>query len=330
MQHLLDARVEKVTRLTSNVVELTVHAPLAAKRFHPGQFYRLQTFETYAPRINGSALQTEALALNGSHIDREKGTVSLIVHETGVSARVVSTLKPGDPIALMGPTGNKTKISENETIMVVTEGFGAAHLRAVGPALRHKGSRVLHVALYERAEDVYLRDDLEAAADATLWITKHGDPIKPRRAQDRSATGDAVEVIRRYAAGELGGAAIKLQDVQRLMIQASTCVIREMRHARENELAHFFTVRPETTASITTPIQCGLKGVCSQCLQWQIDPQTGQRTKAVFGCSWQDEPVDIVDLDNLDERLGSTTCWRSNPSPARNFPPLLRTRARGG
>jgi hypothetical protein len=46
-----------------------------------------------------------------------------------------------------------------------------------------------------------------------------------------------------------------------------------------------------------------LKGVCSQCLQWQIDPKTGQRTKAVFGCSWQDQPLDIVDLDNLDERL---------------------------
>ncbi|KPK52372.1 MAG: hypothetical protein AMS22_09235, partial [Thiotrichales bacterium SG8_50] len=33
------------------------------------------------------------------------------------------------------------------------------------------------------------------------------------------------------------------------------------------------------------------------------DPHTGQRTKAVFSCSWQDQPLDIVDLDNLDERL---------------------------
>jgi hypothetical protein len=49
-------------------------------------------------------------------------------------------------------------------------------------------------------------------------------------------------------------------------------------------------------------MQCMLKGVCSQCLQWQIDPATGKRTKAVFACSWQDEPMDIVDLDNLDER----------------------------
>ena len=39
-----------------------------------------------------------------------------------------------------------------------------------------------------------------------------------------------------------------------------------------------------------------------QCLR-QIDPKTGERTKAVFSCSWQDQPLDIVDIDNLQERL---------------------------
>jgi hypothetical protein len=203
----------------------------------------------------------------------------------------------------MGPTGVRTKIVENQTVMIVTEGFGVAHIRAVGPALRAKGSRVLHVALYQRAQDVYLRDDLEAAADATLWITTEGEPIEPRRPQDRAATGDTVTIIRRYAAGEFGEPAIALKDVQRLLIQASSCVVRALKCARENDLAPFFTTRPETVASISTPIQCGLKGVCSQCLQWQIDPHTGSRTKAVFGCSWQDQPADIVDLDNLDGRL---------------------------
>ncbi len=298
------AHVEKVTRLTPNVVELTVHAPLAAKRFNPGQFFRLQNFETHSAMINGTRLHTEALALTGSRVDHKAGTVSLIVHESGASSRLIAALKPGDPVALMGPTGVRARISENETIMIVTEGFGVAHLRAVGPALRAKSSRVLHVAVYDRAEDVYLRDELEAATDATLWITATGEPIKPRRPQDRAATGNTVEIIRRYAAGELGAPVIALQDVQRLMIQASSCVIRELRHARENELAPYFTTRPETVASISTPIQCGLKGVCSQCLQWQIDPHTGARTKAVFGCSWQDQPVDIVDFDNLEARLG--------------------------
>jgi len=41
-----------------------------------------------------------------------------------------------------------------------------------------------------------------------------------------------------------------------------------------------------------------------ECLHWQIDPTTGERTKAVFGCSWQDQPLDIIDLDNVEARLG--------------------------
>lgn len=46
-------------------------------------------------------------------------------------------------------------------------------------------------------------------------------------------------------------------------------------------------------------MQCMLKGVCAQCLQWQIDPETGQRTRAVFSCAEQDQPLVWVDLDNL-------------------------------
>ena len=46
-------------------------------------------------------------------------------------------------------------------------------------------------------------------------------------------------------------------------------------------------------------MQCMLKGVCAQCLQWQIDPETGQRTKAVFACSWQDQPLEIIDIDHM-------------------------------
>jgi hypothetical protein len=45
-----------------------------------------------------------------------------------------------------------------------------------------------------------------------------------------------------------------------------------------------------------------MKGVCGQCLQWQIDPDTGKRTRAVFSCSKQDQPLSWIDLDNLAAR----------------------------
>src|SRR6185369_13733505 len=46
--HLSDrllARVERVERLTPTIVEVVVKAPLAAQKFQPGQFYRLQNYE---------------------------------------------------------------------------------------------------------------------------------------------------------------------------------------------------------------------------------------------------------------------------------------------
>ena len=52
-------------------------------------------------------------------------------------------------------------------------------------------------------------------------------------------------------------------------------------------------------ASVRGPMQCMLKGVCAQCLQWQIDPEQGGRMKAVFACSWQDQPIELIDADHL-------------------------------
>jgi NAD(P)H-flavin reductase len=42
------ATVHRVERLTPTIVEVVIKAPMAARKFHPGQFYRLQNFETLA------------------------------------------------------------------------------------------------------------------------------------------------------------------------------------------------------------------------------------------------------------------------------------------
>ena len=39
-------------RLTPSIVEVIVRAPAAARHFSPGQFYRLQNYESVAPRVD--------------------------------------------------------------------------------------------------------------------------------------------------------------------------------------------------------------------------------------------------------------------------------------
>ncbi|HKK13548.1 MAG TPA: FAD-dependent oxidoreductase, partial [Gammaproteobacteria bacterium] len=294
MDELLQARVQRVRRLGPSVVELVVRAPLAARRFQPGQFFRLQNYETGARRLGDTPLQTEALALSGAGVDAQAGTVRLLVQELGASSRLCATLRAGEAVSLMGPTGVRAKIPEGgETVLVAGSRRGVAHVLSTGPALRARGNRVIYIGAFPDAGEVFCQDELEAAADMIVWVTGEGAPVTVRRPQDRAVTGELADVVRRYARGELE-ASIPADQVDRAMFIGSPGLVRAMRDLRYGELRAAFARDPKTVGSISGPMQCMLKGVCSQCLQWQIDPATGERTKAVFACSWQDEPLEIV------------------------------------
>ncbi len=142
--------LHEVIRLTPNIVEVVVRAPIAARAFQPGQFYRLQNFETNALRTEGTILGMEALALTGASVDREKGLLSTIVLEMGGSSDLCAFLKPGEPISLMGPTGTPTETSSTETVLLIGGGLGNAVLFSIGQKLRESGSRVVYFAGYKK------------------------------------------------------------------------------------------------------------------------------------------------------------------------------------
>ena len=120
----LIATVERVERLTPNIVEVVVRAPLAALKFRPGQFYRLQNFESLAPLAAGTRMQMEGLALTGAWVDPDKGLVSTIVLEMGGSSDLCAMLQKGEPVILMGPTGSPTEIEPGETVVLCGGGLG--------------------------------------------------------------------------------------------------------------------------------------------------------------------------------------------------------------
>src|SRR5262249_34965784 len=148
MNKALRATVHAVNRLTPTIIEVVVHAPLAAANFEPGQFYRLQNFESLAPRVDGTILNMEGLALTGAWVDRDKGLISVIALEMGGSSDLCASLKIGEPVILMGPTGAPTETPAGETVLLVGGGLGNAVLFLIGAPLRAHGSRVLYFAGY--------------------------------------------------------------------------------------------------------------------------------------------------------------------------------------
>src|SRR5437868_4991098 len=179
----LRAVVHEVRRLTPTIVEVVLRAPIAARRFQPGQFYRMQNYERFALRVPGTTLAMEGLALTGAWVDHERGLISVIALEMGGSGDLLAYLRPGEPVVLMGPTGTPTEIPSGETVVLAGGGLGNAVLFSIGKALRAAGCKVIYFAAYKKPEDIYKVDDIEAASDVIVWSTDVAPGFAPRRPQ---------------------------------------------------------------------------------------------------------------------------------------------------
>ena len=296
------ATVHAVHELTPTIVEVVVKAPMAARAFLPGQFYRLQNYESLAPRTNGTTLGMEGLALTGASVNREQGLLSTIVLEMGGSSDLCRLLKPGEPVILMGPTGTPTETPERETVLLAGGGLGNAVLFSIGQALRQKGSSVVYFAGYKKIIDRYKVEEIERAADIVIWCCDEAPGFTPARAQDGAFVGNIVEAIAAYGRGDLGEAPIRLDTVDRLVAIGSDGMMNAVARARHNVLAPFLKRGHAAIGSINSPMQCMMKEICAQCLQQHKNPETGEET-VVFSCFNQDQPLDSVDFANLRGRL---------------------------
>jgi NADPH-dependent glutamate synthase beta subunit-like oxidoreductase/NAD(P)H-flavin reductase len=302
----LRARVHEVTRLTPKIVEVAIKAPMAARAFKPGQFYRLQNYETLAPQVDGTTLAMEGLALTGAAVDKKAGLLSTIVLEMGGSSDLCALLKPGEPVILMGPTGTPTETPAGETVLLVGGGLGNAVLFSIGAQFRARGSRVLYFAGYKTIADRYRVEDIERAADQVVWCCDEAPGFVPGRPQDLAFVGNVVQAIEAYGSGALGPTAIPLETVDRVIAIGSDGMMKAVAEARRARLKHYFRPDHRAIASINSPMQCMMKEICAQCLQLQRDPQTGTET-VVFSCFNQDQEMDRVDFPALHRRLSQNS-----------------------
>ncbi len=298
----LRAVVHEVKRLTPTIVEVILRAPVAARRFAPGQFYRLQNFESLALRVPGTTLAMEGLALTGAWVDRDKGLISVIALEMGGSADLLAYLRPGEPVILMGPTGTPTEIPHGETVVLAGGGLGNAVLFSIGRALRAAGSGVIYFAGYRQATDRYRVEDIEAASDVVVWCCDQAPGFTPRRPQDRAFVGNIVQAMQAYASGSLGRQEIRFAATDRIIAIGSDRMMAAVARARHGVLKDYLKKEHKAIGSINSPMQCMMKEICAQCLQPHVDPASG-KTTYVFSCFNQDQPLDQVDFAALAQRL---------------------------
>ncbi len=284
IQYQFSATVVSNTIIADDMIELIVLAPQAARCFTPGQFYRLQNFETLAPKQGDTLLQMEALAVMAIPVEGQPDQLRFLIERKSANAVLACLLQPNEPIALMGPSGVKHQVPKVPSTIAVLGGLmGLCYVLSSAKAYQQAGHAVLYVGTLPQSWQAIASSYLSSLISD--WSLTAGNTLEAVDAYDSQASSKTV----------------RLSSAKQVFVFGDGDDLRSL-NAYRHQKNSVFHPEAQWVASVYGPMQCMLKGVCAQCLQWQVDPETGQRTKAVYACSWHHQPMDIIDLEHLDER----------------------------
>lgn len=297
----MDAYVVSVAELAPNIVEIAIHAPLAAKNFEPGQFYKLQNYETWAKKIDDVSLTMEPIAVTGASVDKDSGIVNVILLQNGVSSKVTSYLMPGEPVVLMGPTGTPTTISDTcQKVLLVGGGLGNAVLFSIGQKFKGAGVEVSYFAAYKNQNSIFKVDDIQKAAHHITWVCEEelDDSFLIGGDKNRFFKGTIIDALSYYRD--------ELRQYDHMMVIGSDKMMEAVAKFRFYDYKSFFNAQSFAIASINSPMQCMMQGICGQCVQVEKDLLTGE-DKTIFSCMNQDQNMESVDFQCLNTRLSKNT-----------------------
>ncbi|MBT4884930.1 MAG: FAD-dependent oxidoreductase, partial [Legionellales bacterium] len=287
------SHVVAINNLESTVM-VTIYAPFALRNYNMGNFFRIQNHD-----LGLDNMFTEPVSVYPAKISADKTSFSCYL-EKETAKLLTRSWQIGTKVTVMGPTGVKTTIKpwHQHTLMFLDESqIGPGVLMA--KAIKDAGFKVDIIVSLDNIADMYAYEDLYEAANK-LALCVGGNAV------DCSYSNVFFGKLHPCCVGEYDFGNFNLATVTAVLIKAKADVINDVKELRYNSLLSEFKNKPKTTATVAGPMQCMLKGVCAQCLQWQIDPETGERTKAVYSCSWQEMPLEIIALDHLKLRNDST------------------------
>ena len=151
-------------RIGPGVHRAVISAPEIARAHHPGQFIILRTHE-----------DGERIPLTVADKDFDKGTITLVWQEVGVTTYYMGTMCVGDKLQdLCGPLGKPTHIEKFGTVVGIGGGIGVAPLYPITKGMHDAGNHVITIVGARTQGLLIMTEDMKKISDETLIATDDG------------------------------------------------------------------------------------------------------------------------------------------------------------
>ncbi|MEM2104349.1 MAG: sulfide/dihydroorotate dehydrogenase-like FAD/NAD-binding protein [Candidatus Bathyarchaeia archaeon] len=157
-------RIVNKKELAQNTKLVEVLAPQIAEKAQAGQFVILRVDE-----------KGERFPLTIVDWSREKGTITLIFLEVGVSTKKLGELEEGEAVLdVAGPLGNPSEIRNYGLVCVVGGGVGIAAAYPIAYALKKAGNNVISIIGARTSSLLILEEDMGKVSDEIYISTDDG------------------------------------------------------------------------------------------------------------------------------------------------------------
>ena len=150
--------------IAPGIKRFVVEAPRIARKHQPGQFVILRLAEC-----------GERIPLTIERVDRERGTINMVVQSIGKTTHLLNLLETGDRILdVVGPLGKPSEIRKFGTVVVMGGGVGTAMAYPTTAALKAAGNHVISIVGARSKNLVILEDEMRAVSDVLMLTTDDG------------------------------------------------------------------------------------------------------------------------------------------------------------
>lgn len=151
-------------QFSEKVFRFEVEAPLIARSRRAGHFVIVRVGET-----------GERIPLTIAEANKQRGTITLVVQNVGLSSQKLCALETGDYITdVVGPLGRATHIENFGTVVCAGGGVGVAPMLPIVQALKAAGNRVVTVLAARTKELIILEKEMRCSSDEVIIMTDDG------------------------------------------------------------------------------------------------------------------------------------------------------------
>ena len=157
-------KIVRKEQFSEKVFLFEIEAPLIAKSRKAGNFVIVRVGQ-----------KGERMPLTIAGADTEKGTITLVVQQVGLSSMKLCRLQEGDYVTdVVGPLGNPTHIENYGTVVCAGGGLGVAPMLPIIQALKKAGNRVLSVMAGRSKDLIILENKVRESSDEVIIMTDDG------------------------------------------------------------------------------------------------------------------------------------------------------------